>query len=160
MSGDGARLDGTSDAELERTLASLKIMKLDQLRDAWRRLLHLEPPLRSATVLRAELGWALQARVFGDLDAKTRKQLAVLARSISASRTKGEQPVPLAPGTTLVREWRGRELHIDVVEDGFVFKGQHFKSLSAVARQIAGSRWSGPRFFGLIENPPAKKAKR
>src|SRR5690606_25911654 len=116
-----------------------------------------EPPaLRSPLVLRAELGWALQARVFGDLDAKTKRQLVMLARRAATNTVKEAAVSRLHPGTTLVREWRGREYRVDILERGFRFEGEHFKSLSAVARRIAGSRWSGPRFFGLLEDQPAK----
>ncbi len=55
----------------------------------------------------------------------------------------------LAPGTRLVREWHGRTHHVEIIEDGFVFEGRTHAALSAIARQITGARWSGPRFFGL-----------
>lgn len=56
---------------------------------------------------------------------------------------------PLSPGTRLVREWHGTSHHVDVLEEGFVFEGKVFESLSAIAREITGAHWSGPRFFGL-----------
>ena len=55
----------------------------------------------------------------------------------------------LAPGTRLVREWNGKTHHVDVVDSGFVWNGASHRSLSAIAREITGARWSGPRFFGL-----------
>ena len=55
----------------------------------------------------------------------------------------------LAPGTRLLREWNGRTHQVDVTDDGFVWNGETYRSLSAVARAITGARWSGPRFFGL-----------
>jgi hypothetical protein len=52
-------------------------------------------------------------------------------------------------GTRLVREWNGKTHHVDVVQSGFVWNGGRYGSLSAIAREITGARWSGPRFFGL-----------
>lgn len=56
---------------------------------------------------------------------------------------------PLLPGTRLLREWNGRQHFVDVVDDGFLFDGKAYRSLSAIARRITGAHWSGPRFFGL-----------
>ena len=53
------------------------------------------------------------------------------------------------PGTTLRREWHGQTVRVEVLPDGFVYDGEHFQSLSAVAKHITGQHWSGPRFFGL-----------
>ena len=55
----------------------------------------------------------------------------------------------MKPGTRLVREWNGRTYHVEVVADGFVWNGRTHRSLSAIAREITGAQWSGPRFFGL-----------
>jgi hypothetical protein len=104
-----------------------------------------------------ELAWQLQARVFGDLDRATRRQLAAF--------NPGERPVAktqrgrLAPGTQIVREWRGKEYRIDVLTDGFGFDGKQYRSLSAIAHRIAGVRWSGPRFFGLDKAGVSEKAR-
>ncbi len=58
-------------------------------------------------------------------------------------------PVVLSPGARLLREWNGRQHFVDVVEEGYVFDGKTYRSLSAVAKRITGAHWSGPRFFGL-----------
>ena len=58
-------------------------------------------------------------------------------------------PAALASGTRLMREWNGRMHVVDVTDDGFVFDGKTYRSLSAIARRITGVHWSGPRFFGL-----------
>jgi len=60
-----------------------------------------------------------------------------------------ERQAVVKPGTTLLREWGGQTYRVIVVEDGFIFRDQRFASLSEVAREITGTRWSGPRFFGL-----------
>ena len=100
-------------------------------------------------------------------DQRQMQKLVAARRVVAASRgwgcagcrrfrrsSKGRQTVSSSmprspPGTRLVREWHGRTHHVDVIEDGFVFEGKTHASLSAIARQITGARWSGPRFFGL-----------
>jgi hypothetical protein len=63
----------------------------------------------------------------------------------------------LKPGTRLVREWRGRTHEVLVLDDGFAWQGRHYRSLSAIARKITGTAWSGPLFFGLKPNRPATR---
>ena len=69
--------------------------------------------------------------------------------SPSSSPLSSPTPVSLSPGSRLVREWHGKAHHVDVIEEGFVFEGKTYASLSAIAREITGARWSGPRFFGV-----------
>ena len=69
--------------------------------------------------------------------------------SPSSSPPSSPAPVSLTPGSRLVREWHGKAHHVDVIEEGFVFEGKTYASLSAIAREITGARWSGPRFFGV-----------
>lgn len=64
-------------------------------------------------------------------------------------RAKDKNVSHLAAGTRLVREWNGRTYHVDVIAGGFVWNGARYQSLSAIAREITGARWSGPRFFSL-----------
>ncbi len=59
----------------------------------------------------------------------------------------------MKPGSRLVREWRGETHDVLVLEDGFEWNGEHRRSLSAIAREITGTQWSGPRFFGLQPRP-------
>jgi len=123
------------------------------LREAWQRLLKTTPPsLKSRVMLRMELAWALQARVFGDLDASTRRELATLARP-NPTKTARRQS-RLSAGTVIVREWHGREYRVEVLADGYLFEGKRYRSLSGVAHQIAGVRWSGKRFFKLKSDEP------
>lgn len=60
-----------------------------------------------------------------------------------------QRPEPAGQGTRLVREWNGRKHVVDVVPNGYRWKGQTYRSLSAIAKQITGTKWSGPRFFGV-----------
>ena len=70
-------------------------------------------------------------------------------RALRPSRPSPLRQVTLATGTRLVREWNGRTISVDVVGDGFVWNDVRYRSLSEIARTVTGTRWSGPRFFGI-----------
>jgi len=106
------------------------------------------PNLRRELLITA-LAWELQARALGGLKKRTRRKLRQLATDPAATINKTPA---LAPGTRLVREWRGQTHVIEVGAEGFFWQGRKCTSLSAIAREITGTRWSGPRFFGLANN--------
>jgi hypothetical protein len=103
----------------------------------------------SRRILEYAAAYALQSKAHGGLRPIVRRKLRQLTGSGSPSIARPAASKGLAPGSRLVREWHGRTCTVDVLETGFQFDGQHYASLSAVARAITGARWSGPRFFGL-----------
>lgn len=129
-------------ADLEAEVAALDDLNLHQLRDKWRERFGAPPKIRSPDMLRLLLAWRIQAIALGGLDHETRKALARTGRVVAEGRDLGV-------GTTFRRNWNGEEEVVTVIEDGFEWKGLKFKSLSAAATAIAGTRWNGPRFFGL-----------
>ena len=133
----------TEVAELERAVLALEALDLQGLRAAWRQRWGAPPRLRSVQLLRHLIAWRMQAEALGGLDAETK-------RLLRATGVPRRSPV-LQPGQRLVREWRGRRYDIEIVENGFTHAGRTFKSLSQVAFAITGTRWNGPRFFGLRE---------
>lgn len=128
--------------DIEALIAEIETMDLDALREHWRERFGTPPSLRSEPILRMLIAWRLQAGAYGGLDATTRRALA---------RTGPVQPEGrgLGVGARLTRHWKGREVTVIVEENGFRWEGELFASLSAAATAIAGSRWNGPRFFGL-----------
>lgn len=128
--------------DVEMLVADIATMDLDNLRENWRRRYGAPPLLRSTPIMRQLLAWRLQAEAFGGLASETRK---ILART-GAVQAEG---LGLGIGARLTRNWKGREVSVTVEEDGFCWDDQLFPSLSAAATAIAGSRWNGPRFFGL-----------
>lgn len=121
-------------------LAKLERADLDALREEWRRRYGAPPRLRSKTLLRNVLAWRIQADIYGGLDPKTRKLLH--------DDRPPREPV-VQPGTIIIRDWRGVTHHIEATGDGFLYDDRRWKSLSEIARAITGTRWNGPRFFGL-----------
>lgn len=127
---------------LESLLAALETADLEGLRAQWRRRYGAPPRLRSKALLRHVLAWRIQADAYGGLGPQTRK----LLRDDRPPR----EPV-VAPGTIITREWRGQRHQVEATGEGFLHDGRCWKSLSEVARTITGTRWNGPRFFGLRE---------
>ncbi len=151
MSRDVSAKHTTAAADLAAKLAALPEMAAVDLRAEWRRLHRAYPPQRIGRHL-LELGvaWKLQERAYGGFSAAMKRRLAELAKTMDE---KGDlaiaRAVQLKPGVKLVREWRGETHDVLVLEDGFQWRGQRWRSLSAIAREISGTHWSGPRFFGL-----------
>lgn len=139
------------DSQLEAELARLETLDLGGLRAAWVRRYRTDPPIRrSRDVLMRLLAWRLQEDVYGGLDPKVLQTLRRLGQAFT--RDPDYAPTPalgLKPGIELVRDWNGTRHVVRVCEDGFAYDGRRFESLSEVARAITGTRWSGPRFFGL-----------
>jgi hypothetical protein len=133
-----------SDAAAETLIADIKNMNLDALRSLWGARYGAPPRLRSVPILQMLLAWRIQSEALGGLDDLTRRKLG----------RKGE-PDPegrhLGIGARLTRNWKGRQIEVIVDERGFRWDDRLFPSLSAAATAIAGSRWNGPRFFGLRE---------
>ncbi|MEM8658416.1 MAG: DUF2924 domain-containing protein [Pseudomonadota bacterium] len=130
------------------TLDDVAELDRSALLEAWRRTFSEPPPKRlSSPFLRRFIAFEIQAQRLGGLTRQVRRQLD------RSSISDAPRPIPLTPGGRLLREWNGTTHRIDVVEDGFLWQGHRYRSLSAVARAITGARWSGPRFFGLKDHP-------
>jgi hypothetical protein len=149
--GQDPRLDQTV---LSR-LAALKAMSVKELKAEWEKLIGTAAPNNSRVFLELRIAYRLQELSYGGPDRETRRMLDLLADEVEGhNRRKHQIADPRNPvaGTKLLREWDGVEHTIIVLKDGFDWKGRRFKSLSAVAREITGTRWNGYRFFGLRES--------
>jgi hypothetical protein len=135
-------------------LAALKAMSVNELKTEWQAMFDAPAPNNSRTFLESRLAYRIQELTYGGLDKQTRRMLDLLADEVEGhNRRKHQIADPRNPvvGTKLIREWDGVEHTVTVLKDGFDWKGCRFKSLSAVAREISGTRWNGYRFFGLRE---------
>ena len=166
---DAARLSPEpklADQQLAADLVALPGLDLDALRVLWRKRLRGTPPALARPLLVRLLAYRLQARAFGDLDPESARALDRIAKDSSRRRQAGEErstavppvaavprPMGLKPGTVLMRDHGGETYHVTVVADGFAWRGSTYASLSEIARAITGTRWNGPRFFGLREPP-------
>jgi hypothetical protein len=152
------RRDGriTTEISIEDEIVHLRGLDLKGLRARWQSVLQRPPPDHLPRhLLFAIIAYRIQANRFGDLDHETRQLLnrtgakesgtAMSARLVTFDQKRTQ----LTPGTVLVREWDRRSQRVMVMSDGFAWNGQTYDSLSKVAFAITGTRWNGPRFFGL-----------
>jgi hypothetical protein len=132
-------------------LAALKTAPVAALKQKWRELFDGEPPPYNRRFLESRLGYRVQELAYGGLSPQIVARLDALADELdgkSPKRRNSLQNRPIA-GTRLVREWRAVEHSVTVRQEDFEYQGRPFKSLSAIARHITGTRWNGLVFFGL-----------
>ena len=134
-------------------LAALKTMALRELKAEWRTLFGAEPPGYNRRYLESRLAYRIQELAYGGLKPETVARLEALGQqfggvNITLRRVRRDEQRPIA-GTRLIREYQGVEHAVTVTRDGFEWQGRPYRSLSAIARAITGTRWSGPLFFGL-----------
>jgi len=127
-------------AAVRDEVASLRSMTLSELRMLWAARFGAPPKQRSVDLLRRVLAWRIQAEAFGGLDAAT-------VRLLGSERSL--VMVAEQPGTRLARDYAGKRHEVVMLEEGVLYDGATYGSLSEVARVITGQRWNGPRFFGL-----------
>jgi hypothetical protein len=144
-------------AALDGEIAQLRDLALTGLRARWRTCFGRTAPAHlTRHLLLRLLAYRIQAEALGDLDPATIRALDRISGSAARARSARLASQRVTPGTLLVREWDGVPQRVMALEEGFVWNGTTFKSLSQAARAITGTRWNGPRFFGLRE--PTRQA--
>jgi hypothetical protein len=163
-------MNATTYQEVQR----LSRMTVGELREKYLDVFGEETRSRHKEFLRKRIAWRIQALAYGDLSERARQrahELAndadlrmrtprdpvrpgsaeVKARTIAARIPASRDPRLPLPGTLLSREFRGRDIVVKVLDDGFEFDDRHYRSLSAIAREITGSKWNGFLFFGITD---------
>jgi hypothetical protein len=160
----GSRLAdrATSDVSVEHEIARLRDLNLIGLRARWQSMMGSKAPQHvSRQLLFAIITYRLQTDAFGDLDADTVRLLKKVglaqsdAEVVPLTDAFDQKRRVLLPGTILTREWNGQIHRVMAVQDGFAWEGNTYDSLSKVALSITGTKWNGPRFFGLRDKKPA-----
>lgn len=135
-------------------LSALAVMSREALAKEWQRVWRSRPPAAATPDLLARgIAWKLQEKAHGTLSRATRQTLERIARRDTNTR---HGTMRIKPGTRLVRGWHGVTHAVLVTEDGFLFEDRTYGSLTAIAQEITGTRWSGPVFFGLKPRAGAK----
>ena len=141
---------------VEDEIAHLRGLDLKGLRARWHSVFQRPPPAHLGRhLLFSIIAYQIQADRFGDLDHVTKQLLdrtnATDSGPAMSARLAGldQKRTELTPGTVLVREWNQQSQRVMVMADGFAWNGQTYDSLTKVAFAITGTRWNGPRFFGL-----------
>lgn len=143
-----------TDMNLADFIERLSDLTLFEIRAEWRRLHRMPPPMRlSRDLLIRAIAYKKQERAHGGLSKATLRRVARVADPNDQETFQSQLPSPISlkPGTILVREWHGTTHSVLVVSDGFEWRGQTYRSLTAIAGEITGAHWSGPRFFGLTK---------
>ncbi len=137
-------------ADVERELAALAELDRTALLERWCTSFGRgAPPRLSRALMEKAIAYEVQVKAFGGLSARTKRSLR------AAAKADGSSALSKLPsrGTRFVREWHGALHEIEVLEDGYLWRGARHRSLSAIAGAITGTKWSGPRFFGLVARP-------
>jgi len=145
-------IDHTQTATVRAQLAALPSLPMAELWALWDQHFPRRPDHRNRSYVESRLAYRIQEKAYGALLPNVRKLLVEAGAKRSKIKTNVGRGTPalLMPGTTLIREWEDRQHRVTVTPDGlYALDGQVFKSLSAAARHITGTRWNGPRFFGL-----------
>jgi hypothetical protein len=145
-----------SDAELRAYLDRLAKLGAPELRAEWARVYKRPAPRRiSRDLLLRGIAYRVQEEMYGGLEPRIVKALQRIAGAVREGRGIPETPKnELHAGVRLLREWNGQTHIVEVIPDGFAWRGKTYRSLSVIARAITGTQWSGPRFFGLHDKRP------
>ncbi len=130
-----------------RQLAALQKMSTDELKDKWRDLYSTEPPGCKKAFIQKRLAFRIQELFYGGLPEDAQKELLGMT---NGRKNKNKSGLVL-PGTRFIREWGGNRHEVIAREKGFEYEGRGFRSLSAIATEITGTKWNGRKFFGLIK---------
>ena len=130
-------------------IAGLKAKSLPELREVWRELFDREPPVLGRRYLEDRLSYQLQVLHHGGLSDRARRKLDALVDQLDPKAARRRDPGRPIAGTQLRREWKGVEHTATVLTEGYEWQGRPYRSLSAIARAITGTRWNGLVFFGL-----------
>jgi hypothetical protein len=142
---------------LDAEIARLRDLSIGELQARWQNVFRRRPPPHLPRhLLFRILAYRLQADCLGELDAESRRLLDGAGSPEDAGKhavARDRLTADVRPGTMLAREWNGRMHRVAVLADGFAWNGKTYPSLSKIAHAITGTRWNGPRFFGLRDKP-------
>ena len=140
-----------ADPAVEAELDRLQNTPIAELRKRHRELFRTEPPKAfGPDLLRRTIAHTIQEKAYGGLPPPIRRMLHQMVKAVSAKPAgRLELPQRIKPGSELVRTWNGKTYRVTVTADGFAHAGKTFASLSEIAFAITGTKWNGPRFFGL-----------
>jgi Protein of unknown function (DUF2924) len=140
-----------SDPAVEEDLGRLAVMPIARLRVRYREVFRTEPPKAfGPDLLRRSIAHRIQEKAYGGLSRPAQHMLDQAMKAFAA-KANGNIVLPrrIKPGSVLVREWKGRSHRVMVLADGFAYEGDVYSNLSEIAVLITGTKWNGPRFFGL-----------
>ena len=146
-------------ARIDELIAKLPMLRPPRLHALWRKIYGSEPPAGAKRDFIARLlAYSLQERAHGALPRSVAKQLADHVPRCGGRAPAAQSsapPIDVRPGARIVRTWRGHTHEVSVLDRGFAYRGDRYRSLTEIAKVITGTHWSGPRFFGLKRPRPS-----
>jgi hypothetical protein len=140
--------------DISSRIKQLPHLSTPDLRALWQQVFPNPPhPKLRRELIIPILAYRIQEQAYGGFSQETLSKLKGLARGLERNPSAVAAMGCIKPGTRIIREWSGDTHEVTVVRDGYSYRGKHYKSLSAIARQITGTRWSGPVFFGIKRRP-------
>lgn len=139
-------------ADVIGKVAALPSLENDELKKLWRELFDEPAPRKKRDYLIPRLAWRIQELAYGGLSDTAQDRINRLMRGKEQLKPSSNRVKRPAVGTKLIREYQGIEHQVTVTRNGFEYQGRTFRSLSHIAREITGTRWSGPLFFGLTRS--------
>lgn len=133
-----------NDLSIIKQVMSLQNLSLNELDKLWAKMFDAPPAFRTRNYMVPKLAYKIQELAYGGVDSETEKRLKYEANHLD----KDKKYSPMV-GTKIVKEYKGKTHEVTVVEEGFSYGGAIFKSLSAVAQKITGTKWNGLRFFNI-----------
>lgn len=139
------------DPDVETELDRLGSMPIATLRIRYREMFRSDPPTAfGPDLIRRSIAQRIQEKAYGGLSREAKKLLSQLVRSMASGKAgRLELPQRIKPGSELVRIWNDQTHKVTVLAKGFAYQGEVFASLSEIANRVTGTRWNGPKFFGL-----------
>jgi hypothetical protein len=151
MSVQSSSSNKPADPAVEAELDRLAVMPIAQLRVRYREVFRCDPPKAlGPDLLRRSIAHRIHEKAYGGLSRSAQRLLDQMMKAFAA-KPDGKIVLPrrIKPGSVLVREWKGKSHRVMVLADGFAHDGETYTNLSEIAVLITGTRWNGPRFFGL-----------
>ncbi|MBQ3564643.1 MAG: DUF2924 domain-containing protein [Alphaproteobacteria bacterium] len=136
--------DNKNDLLVIKQILALKSMSFGELDKLWTKMFDAPPAFRTKSYMIPKLAYKIQELAYGGIDSETEKKLKYEANHLNRNR----KYTPMV-GTKIVKEYKGKMIEVTVVEEGFSYDGVVFKSLSAVAQKITGTKWNGLKFFNI-----------
>lgn len=140
--------DTKDDFEILKRITKLQKQSEKELLKVWRTMFEGDPEIMSRKYMIGKLAYKIQELAYGGLDAETENKIKNCAKEKTVTAKKSQKFSPMV-GTKITKKYNDQMLEVMVVNDGFSFEGTVYKSLSAIATQITGTKWNGLKFFGV-----------
>ena len=140
-----------SNLEVIKQVVALQNLKTAELEKMWKRFYNHLPEVASRQHMTAKIAYKLQELAYGGVDEVTENKIKACAKKVQTPIDKIKKAKKYKPmiGSKIIKDYNGTLIEVLVVQDGFAYNGEVFKSLSAIAKKITGTNWNGLRFFGV-----------